>query len=131
MEGTLGALDVVCRDPSQIQVVSRQTSGRLSLGTGDLRSHHLGVERRCDARGNPILQFEQLVHDSIVSFGPQVPTAAGVNQHATDTQALSCLLDTAVHHVPHAKLASDPPYIDALVGKGGTTGHHYEVWNAR
>src|ERR1044072_524080 len=110
MEGTLGALDVVCRHPSQIQVVSRQTSGRLSLGTGDLRSHHLGGERRCDARGDPILPLAQLVHDTILSFGPQVPIPTGVNQHATDTQALSCLLYAAVHHVSHAKLASDPPY---------------------
>jgi hypothetical protein len=70
--------------------------------------------------GDVILNVEDILHLTVVLFGPDVLPGLSVDQLASNTNTLASRADTALEHVPNPKVLGDLPDVHCLtfVNKG-------------
>ena len=57
------------------------------------------------------LNRKQVGRGAIISFGPDVCVAAGIDQRSVDAKPIARALDRAFHNVSDAELATDLPHV--------------------
>ena len=104
---------------AQVIVVSREAFGRLvqrALHFGLLDLRRDGADH---ARGDLVLQVENILERAVETVRPQMRAGRGVDQLPGDADLVAGLADAAFEHVADAELAADLFDVDrlALVGE--------------
>jgi|SRR5215831_19883749 len=91
-------------------------SGRLSwvhetLPDGAVRLLSTAVGEPQRARGNLILNSENVPQLAVVALGPTVSAGNGIDELSADADAITSATDAAFENVAHAELAADLPYV--------------------
>ena len=107
------------RQPAEVVVVGFQALCRLAPGTLDLGLLHFRCDRTDDARGDLVLQIEDLRQRSVETIGPQVGTRRGIDELAGDAQAVARPAHASLDHIADTQLAPDLLHVHgpALVGE--------------
>ena len=104
--------------PAQKVVISVQTFGGLALRSFDLGPLQLGRDRPDNARGDLILQIEDVLAIAIEMICPQMRAGRSIDQLRRDPHAVPGLANAAFNDVAHAQLATHllhihrPPLVD-------------------
>ncbi len=111
-------------------VVERIRMGDRAGGLGD---RQLGLQCAGDARGDLVLQREQIAEVAVEPLRPELRAGCGIDQLDVDPHFLAGTLDAAFDDIAHAELAADLARVDllALVGKGGVAGDHHAALDPR
>ena len=121
------------RHAAQIVVVGVEALGRLALRALDLRPLQLRRDRADDARGDLVLQLEDIVERAFETVRPEMRPGRGIDELPGDAHPVRGLAHAAFQHVAHAQLATDLLHVDrpALVGEARIARDDEQPANAR
>src|SRR5436190_14294549 len=100
---------------TQETVIGCQIFRVLANRTFDLGVFNPPHEGRNDGSRDLVLELEQLVDAPVIAFAPQMIACRGVYELRRDAEAIPHLSNTAFGYVTHAKLFTDPAYVDSPV----------------
>src|SRR5262245_4278671 len=121
------------REPAQIAVVGIQAGGRLALRALDFGKFYLWSDRSGDARGDPILQLEDIVEGSLEAFRPKVRAGGRVDQLPGDADTIGGPAHATFKHVADSELPANLLHVDsaALVREARVACDHKQPADAR
>lgn len=105
------------RPSAQIVVVSVEAAGRFPLRAFDLDPLELPGDYADDARGNLILQFEDVVEGAFEALRPNMRTRRRIDKLPCDPNAVCRFAHAAFQHIAHAQVPADlldvhcPPFV--------------------
>src|SRR5262249_26758852 len=98
---------------TQKEVVGIHAFGRFPAGTLHLGMPELRLDGANDARGDPVLQIEDILQPAIKAIGPEVGATRGINELARNSNAVGSLAHAAFEHIADAKFTPDLPDVDS------------------
>src|SRR5690606_38764429 len=94
-------------EPAQIAVVGSEARCRLRLGALDLGQLYLRGNRAGDARGDLVLQLEDVARRAFEPLRPKVSARARADQLARDAYAVAGLAHAAFQQIADTELPPD------------------------
>ena len=121
------------RHAAQVVVVGVEAFRRLAPCALDLRPLELRGDCPDDARGQLILQLEDVVEGAFEAVGPDMRPGRRIDELARDAHAVRRLAQAALQHIAHAELAAHLLRIhgSALVGEARVARDDEEPADAR
>ena len=96
------------------------------LQPGDLGQLQLGLDRRDDIAGYPILKLEHVMQVAVEAVSPDVRAGGRFDQLGGEANLVASLAHAAFQYIAHAQFTPDLTDVDVLplVGEGGIARDH-------
>jgi hypothetical protein len=120
--------------PPEKGVIDRvETVGTLTRRTAAFRRDHLYVDGAGQSSRNLVLHVEEIGALLVEAFGPQMPSALGIDELRVEPHSPGCVLHAPLENIPHAQLVADLADVDwlVLISKSGAARDHKDQDCAR